>query len=95
MVQLVTEPGDGLGGQLGAHVPVEGARDPALLRVAQHVVTDREVTPTLLRVHPLDEVYVVVGVRFLVDNHEAPEHLAVVHLADQDVHVAGEVPDGL
>ena len=42
---------------------------------------------------PLDEVYVVVWVCFFVDNHEAPEHLAVVHLADQDVHVTGEVPN--
>ena len=42
---------------------------------------------------PLDEVYIVVGVCLLVNDHEAPEHLAVVHLADQDVHVAGEVPD--
>ena len=55
VVQLVAEPGDGLGGQLGAHVPVEGAGDPALLRVAQHVVTDREVAPTLLCVHPDQE----------------------------------------
>ena len=46
-----------------------------------------------MRGEPLDEVNVVVGVGLLVDYHEAPEHLASVHLADQDVHVAGEVPD--
>ena len=46
-----------------------------------------------MRGEPLDEVNVVVGVGLLVDDHEAPEHLAPVHLADQDVHVAGEVPD--
>ena len=53
MVQLVAEPGDSLGGQLGGHVPVEGTGDAALLRVAQHIVPDGEVAPALLRVHPL------------------------------------------
>ena len=52
VVQLLDKPGDGLGCELGGHVPVEGAGDAALLRVAEHVVPHGEVAPPLLRVHP-------------------------------------------
>ena len=92
VVELLGQPGDCLGGELGGHVAVEGAGDAALLRVAEHVVAHREVAAALLRVHPPDEVDVVVRVGLLVDDHQPAEDLAVLHLADQDVHVAGEIP---
>ena len=92
VVELLGQPGHGLGGELGGHVAVEGAGDAALLRVAEHVVAHREVAAALLRVHAPDEVDVVVRVGLLVDDHQPAEDLAVLHLADQDVHVAGEIP---
>ena len=110
VVQLLGQPRDGLGRQLGGHVPVKWRRCPSLLRVTQYIVPHCEVVLTLLSVHsenekkwlnmkniflflPSDEVNVVVCIGFLINNHETSEYLPILHLADHDVHVPGQLPD--